>query len=51
MGIERFEDVVAWRKAKEMTIQIYNIFSADLTGFRNLLGLRCRFVCNCLITY
>ncbi len=45
MGIERFEDIIAWQKAKEM------IFSADLTGFGNLLGLRCRFVCNCLKAY
>ena len=27
MGIERFEDIIAWRKAKEMTIQVYSVFS------------------------
>jgi len=32
MGIERFEDIIAWQKAKEMTINIYNIF-ADSRDF------------------
>jgi hypothetical protein len=26
MGIERFEDIIAWQKAKELTIQIYRLF-------------------------
>ena len=26
MKIERFEDIIAWQKAKELTIEIYNIF-------------------------
>ena len=26
MAIERFEDIIAWQKAKELTIQIYKIF-------------------------
>lgn len=36
MAIERFEDIIAWQKAKEITIQIYKIFgeSKDF-GFRD----------------
>ena len=36
MAIERFEDIIAWQKAKELTIQIYKIFgdSKDF-GFRD----------------
>ncbi len=36
MKIDRFEDIIAWQKAKEMTILIYNIFnnSKDF-GFRD----------------
>ncbi|MBK9733443.1 MAG: four helix bundle protein [Saprospiraceae bacterium] len=36
MAIERFEDIIAWQKAKELTVQIYNLFSEskDL-GFRD----------------
>ncbi|MFA7401874.1 MAG: four helix bundle protein [Bacteroidales bacterium] len=26
MGIERFEDIIAWQKAKELTVQIYRLF-------------------------
>ncbi len=26
MGIEKFEDIIAWQKAKEMTILIYTTF-------------------------
>ncbi len=26
MGIERFEDIIAWKKAKELTINIYKLF-------------------------
>jgi four helix bundle protein len=36
MGIEKFEDIIAWQKAKEMTILIYNTFkdSKDF-GFKD----------------
>ena len=36
MKIERFEDIIAWQKAKEMTIQIYS-FAKDNRdyGFRD----------------
>jgi len=36
MGIEKFEDIIAWQKAKEMTILIYNDFkdSKDF-GFKD----------------
>lgn len=36
MGIERFEDIIAWQKAKDLTIQIYALFgdSKDF-GFRD----------------
>jgi len=36
MPIERFEDIKAWQKAKELTIQIYNLFeqSKDF-GFKD----------------
>jgi four helix bundle protein len=36
MGIEKFEDIIAWQKAKEMTILIYNNFkdSKDF-GFKD----------------
>ncbi|MBP7102275.1 MAG: four helix bundle protein [Bacteroidales bacterium] len=26
MRIERFEDIIAWQKAKELTVQIYRLF-------------------------
>lgn len=26
MKIERFEDIIAWQKAKELTVQIYRLF-------------------------
>jgi len=26
MGIERFEDIIAWQKSKELTVQIYCLF-------------------------
>lgn len=26
MGIEQFEDIIAWQKSKELTIQIYYLF-------------------------
>lgn len=26
MGIEQFEDIIAWQKSKELTIQIYHLF-------------------------
>ena len=26
MGIAKFEDIIAWQKAKELTIQIYSLF-------------------------
>jgi four helix bundle protein len=29
MKIERFEDIIAWQKAKELTILIYNDFTKD----------------------
>jgi four helix bundle protein len=36
MRIERFEDILAWQKAKELTIQIYKLFeqSKDF-GFKD----------------
>lgn len=36
MGIERFEDIIAWQKSKELTIQIYRLFeeSKDF-GFKD----------------
>lgn len=36
MKIERFEDIIAWQKAKELTVQIYALFgeSKDF-GFRD----------------
>ncbi len=36
MSIETFEDVVAWKKAKEQSIQIYRSFESSRDfGFRN----------------
>jgi four helix bundle protein len=36
MKIERFEDIIAWQKAKEMTVSIYKIFSDSKDfGFRD----------------
>jgi four helix bundle protein len=26
MGIERFEDIIAWQKAKALTVKVYNLF-------------------------
>jgi len=36
MGIERFEDIIAWQKSKELTVQIYRLFdeSKDF-GFKD----------------
>ena len=36
MGIARFEDIIAWQKAKELTVQIYTLFekSKDF-GFKD----------------
>ncbi|HNQ69269.1 MAG TPA: four helix bundle protein [Bacteroidales bacterium] len=36
MGIAKFEDIIAWQKAKELTIQIYGLFenSKDF-GFKD----------------
>jgi four helix bundle protein len=38
MGIARFEDIIAWQKAKELTIQVYQLFenSKDF-GFKDQL--------------
>jgi len=27
MRIDRFEDIIAWQKAKELSIQIYRLFA------------------------
>ena len=36
MKIERFEDIIAWQKAKELTISVYTLFSASRDfGFRD----------------
>jgi len=38
MGIERFEDIIAWQKAKELTIQIYKLFDGSKDfGFKDQL--------------
>jgi len=29
MGIERFEDIIAWQKAKELTVKIYHSFEVS----------------------
>jgi len=36
MRIERFEDIIAWQKAKDLTVQIYSLFenSKDF-GFKD----------------
>ncbi|HTB06473.1 MAG TPA: four helix bundle protein [Bacteroidia bacterium] len=33
MKIEKFEDIIAWQKAKEMTVLIYNSFKGNDFGF------------------
>ena len=36
MSIQRFEDVVAWQKAKELSIQIYKSFKSSRDfGYRD----------------
>lgn len=36
MKFERFEDIIAWQKAGELTVEIYQIFSASRDfGFRD----------------
>jgi four helix bundle protein len=36
MKIEKFEDIISWQKAKELTIRIYNIFQGTNDfGFKN----------------
>jgi len=32
MAIEKFEDIIAWQKAKELTVQVYKLF-ADSKDF------------------
>ncbi|ALO16599.1 S23 ribosomal protein [Salinivirga cyanobacteriivorans] len=36
MRIERFEDIIAWKKSKELTVQVYQLFenSKDF-GFKD----------------
>ena len=36
MAIEKFEDIIAWQKAKELTLQIYKLFEKSKDyGFRD----------------
>ena len=36
MNIERFEDIISWQKAKEMTTQIYTLFKDNKDyGFKD----------------
>ena len=36
MTIERFEDIMAWQKAKELTVEIYQLFSESKDfGFKD----------------
>ncbi len=36
MKFERFEDIIAWQKSKELTIKIYSLFSSTKDfGFRD----------------
>ncbi len=36
MNIERFEDIIAWQKAKELTVKVYSLFSENKDfGFNN----------------
>jgi four helix bundle protein len=36
MKIERFEDIIAWQKAKELTVGVYRLFSESKDfGFRD----------------
>lgn len=36
MRIERFEDIIAWQKAKELNIQIYKLFENNKDfGFKD----------------
>jgi four helix bundle protein len=36
MRIERFEDIIAWQKAKELTVRMYSLFSESKDfGFNN----------------
>ncbi|NCO44252.1 four helix bundle protein [Candidatus Berkelbacteria bacterium] len=47
MKIEKFEDIVAWQKAKELTIQCYDIFgSLKDYGFRDQILRACVSIMN-----
>jgi four helix bundle protein len=36
MKIERFEDIIAWQKSKELTVKVYSLFSeSNDFGFNN----------------
>jgi four helix bundle protein len=36
MKIERFEDIIAWQKAKELSVRVYSLFSESRDfGFRD----------------
>ena len=36
MKIQRFEDIISWQKAKELSVSIYKILKSDTDfGFRN----------------
>lgn len=38
MGINRFEDVIAWQKTKELSVKIYTLFfESKVFGFKDLI--------------
>jgi four helix bundle protein len=47
MGIEKFEDIIAWQKAKELTIRIYELFEESKDyGFKDQLQRACVSILN-----
>jgi len=36
MAIQRFEDIIAWQKAQDLAVEIYNVFQSSRDfGFRD----------------
>ncbi len=44
MKIERFEDIIAWQKALDLTVEIYNLFEkTNDFGFKDQIQKSFRF--------
>lgn len=47
MKIDRFEDIIAWQKSKELTREIYKLFNSNRDfGFRDQIQRACVSIMN-----